>query len=184
MHPRDRCEVNHTCESRCEVTTTARAAASSSVPARATASSSAPARPPARPAAGEKQRARLKRSPDEADLLTLWHKRLGHVNHRKVLDSYNNDLILGVKLNAHNVKKTCEACNLGKQAQNKIKFFAPRDTMLPGEYLHTDIITLNKRTRKGEKYAISSIDDASRYAWAELLDKREDIADISNACVH
>ena len=48
--------------------------------------------------------------------------------------------------------------------------------MLPGEYLHTDIITLNKRTRKGEKYAISFIDDASRYAWAELLDKREDIA--------
>ena len=47
---------------------------------------------------------------------------------------------------------------------------------LASSICNTDIITLNKRTRKGEKYAISFTDDASRFAWAELLDKREDIA--------
>ena len=57
------------------------------------------------------------------DVAELWHKRIGHVNYRKLKDMQRHDIVRGLPHFGHlNFDHVCEACQFGKQ----FKFPFPR----------------------------------------------------------
>jgi hypothetical protein len=111
----------------------------------------------------------------KTDLLTLWHKRLGHYNVRDIVKTYNKHSVRGLTLNRKNIKKSCDTCAIAKMNRKKTKFFEKKKNFAVGEELHSDIITLPVSSRSGYKYQIFFICGNSRYCLEYLMKTRKNI---------
>ena len=106
------------------------------------------------------------------DLLSLWHKRLGHNN---VADIYKlKDHAVGLKLSEHNLTN-CETCQLNKSK----KLPVPKDSGTRAsealEFIHTDILgPIQPEVVDGHQYAIGFVNRFSRYQKLYFLRSRDE----------
>ena len=93
----------------------------------------------------------------------LWHKRIGHVNYKKLKYMQKQEVVKGLPEFPHlDFKHVCEACQFGKQTHLP---FPRREVArrFPLELVHTDVWGPTQNVSLGgSKYFVTFIDDCSR----------------------
>lgn len=96
--------------------------------------------------------------------LELWHRRLGHVNARDLIEAKRHGTINGLKFDAKEF--TCETCLKGKMTRAPFPKKSNRVTELL-DLIHSDVCGPMRVESMGKaKYFIEFIDDHSR--WSEV----------------
>ncbi|GKC16783.1 retrovirus-related pol polyprotein from transposon TNT 1-94 [Tanacetum coccineum] len=104
--------------------------------------------------------------------LSLWHKRLAHINVKNIEKMKSNGLI---RFQNKNFKK-CETCVKSKFIKKPFPA-VKRDTGL-SKLIHSDICELNGiLTRGGKRYFITFCDDSSRFLYVYLLRSKDEAFD-------
>ncbi|KAL5583565.1 hypothetical protein UlMin_016007 [Ulmus minor] len=98
--------------------------------------------------------------------VSLWHKRLGHVSERGLIELKKQGLFGSVKLGGLDF---CEHCVLGKAT--RVKFSKSSNTTKETlGYVHSDLWgPTQKESIGGCRYFITFIDDCSRKVWVYIL---------------
>ena len=111
-----------------------------------------------------------------AATMETWHERLAHVDKRRInmLNINGNALGLDVKgsqFSSHNNKCKCEVCmktNNVHRSVGKFREFADQVSR-PGELITSDVIGPFPPTSEGHRYAISFVDEFTRYSNVYLM---------------
>nr|GEW36853.1 retrotransposon ribonuclease H [Tanacetum cinerariifolium] len=104
--------------------------------------------------------------------LSLWHKRLAHINVKSIEKMKSNGLI---RFQNKNFEK-CETCVKSKFIKKPFPT-VKRDTRLL-ELIHSDICELNEiLTRRGKRYFIAFCDDSSWFLYVYLLRSKDEAFD-------
>ena len=76
---------------------------------------------------------------NEKNDFEMWHKRLGHISAKSLLDVSNNDVVIGMpKFNRNSILPVCEPCCKAKLTRNVMSLTNPTcKNML--ELVHTDV---------------------------------------------
>ena len=110
-------------------------------------------------------------SKTEYDKAVLWHKRLGHVSEKGLIELEKQKLLTGDKLNK---LEFCDQCVLGKS--HRIRFSSGMHvSSRPFEYIHSDLWGPSKvKTLGGGSYFLTMIDDYSRRVWIYILKNKSE----------
>ena len=101
--------------------------------------------------------------------LTLWHRRLGHLNHDSIKKMLRHNLVTGLTLNSlAKPDPICEPCLAGKMHANPFLSSDNRATELL-ELIHSDLHHVGTTSHSGYNYWVTFIDDHSRYKAAVPL---------------
>jgi hypothetical protein len=52
--------------------------------------------------------------------IETWHRHLGHVNYKSIIDMSDNGMVRGMHINLSSVPPKCESCILGKQTKTPV----------------------------------------------------------------
>jgi hypothetical protein len=108
--------------------------------------------------------------------LETWHRRLGHANHRTVLDMAQNGTATGMTVDLLLAPQACDHCVLGKQACTPVpkEREGVRSTVWL-ERVHVDLSGPHAvMSRSGFRYVMNFVDDYSGYCWTRLLKSKSD----------
>ena len=105
--------------------------------------------------------------------LTLWHRRLSHLNIGDVKRLISGEMVTGIMLESQTMPDPiCEPCIAGKQHRHVAKEATYHSSGLL-DLIHTDLHgPLPVATPEGYKYWVTFTDDKSRH-WATLLLKQK-----------
>jgi transposase InsO family protein len=113
----------------------------------------------------------------ELPLPVLWHRRLGHINHRAVAMLIGRHMAADVH---HPLRQSgdiapCEACVYGKLHRTAVPSAAQANRATrPLFRLHLDICgPFSTEAWDGSLYLLQIVDDYSRYTWARTMPNRE-----------
>lgn len=106
--------------------------------------------------------------------LKLWHKRLGHVNTRDLVDMVKKGAAFGIDVGAECSAPACSICMRGKCASLPFNSSTSK-CHKKLEIIHTDLCGPMRVESKGEaKYFMTFIDDYSRWGEVYFLRKKSD----------
>src|SRR6478735_1265596 len=112
----------------------------------------------------------------KSDLLT-WHRRLGHLNPKSVLELEKKNLVKGISIIGEKADLECETCLLSKQTRTPFPKNIANRASRCGELIHSDIWgPAPVETNKGFRYFASFVDDFSRCTTVYLLKRKSDYA--------
>src|SRR6478735_6834741 len=112
----------------------------------------------------------------KSDLLT-WHRRLGHLNPKSVLELEKKNLVKGISNIGEKADLECETCLLSKQTRTPFPKNVANRASRCGELIHSDIWgPAPVETNKGFRYFASFVDDFSRFTTVYLLKRKSDYA--------
>lgn len=101
-----------------------------------------------------------------------WHSRFGH-RHPEALKLLSQGLATGIEIKDCGIRTTCECCIREKLSRKPFPKKLNTETKAPLELLHTDLCgPIQVQTPGGKRYALTVIDDYSRYTHIYLLDKK------------
>jgi len=102
----------------------------------------------------------------------LWHRRLGHLSFSQIIKSSRLKVVRDLPNITLLEIIICKSCQIGKKT--KVQFNAKEgSTSKPLELIHTYLCgPERKKSPRGEKYYILSIDDFSRMRWISLLNTK------------
>jgi hypothetical protein len=105
----------------------------------------------------------------ESSPVHTWHRRLGHVNPRKLHDITINSNIIGIPpLPIRPID--CATCLAGKQRHEDIPCFRTNRATQPLELVYTDVCgPFCTKSLSGARYFLLFIDDYSRRMWIFFL---------------
>ena len=96
--------------------------------------------------------------------INLWHQRLGHLNK----DDVKRTIGCG-----DNLKEVCETCALGKQTSKPVPKETQNKSQKPLELVYSDILgPFEVPSLNGSKYAITFIDEHSKYSVVKFMSKK------------
>ncbi len=109
----------------------------------------------------------------------LWHQRLGHASHSKIHQTVTKERVSGVtirkrKRGSEQQTQFCGVCSEGKSHRQAIPKLNESRATYTGEIVHTDIITMERESILGFKYAILFVDDFSRMKHVVPLKNKSD----------
>nr|GEV86414.1 putative ribonuclease H-like domain-containing protein [Tanacetum cinerariifolium] len=127
------------------------------------------------------------------DESNLWHRRLGHINLKKMNKLVKGNLVRGLPSKVFKNNHTCVACKKGKQHRASCKSKPVSSVSQPLQRLHRDLFgptfvkSLNKKS-----YCLVVTDDYSRFSWVFFLATKDEtstilktfIAGIENQIIH
>lgn len=106
----------------------------------------------------------------------LWHKRMGHVSHSRLLQMKEMHLAEGLP-SLEKKLQDCKACHFGKQ--NRLPF--PQSTWRAQaklQLIHTDLAgPFPEPSLNGSRYYILFIDDFTRMSWIYFLKSKAEVKD-------
>jgi len=109
--------------------------------------------------------------------LTLWHRRLGHLNHDSIKKMLKHNLVTGLTLNSSaKPDPICEPCLAGKMHANPFLSSNNRATELL-ELIHSDLHYVGTSSHSGYNYWVTFIDDHGRFKAAVPLKRKSDAFD-------
>lgn len=112
--------------------------------------------------------------------LSLWHERLAHVAKDTIVQMTKTDVATGIDLSESPEDLTfCQGCAQGKQHAVPIHVGEPHTHAdHPLEIVHSDVVgPITPKSIDGFNYAVTFIDDLTRYAWVTLLKNKAQVAD-------
>ncbi|KAI3825408.1 hypothetical protein L1987_06891 [Smallanthus sonchifolius] len=100
----------------------------------------------------------------------LWHRKLAHINYRKMNYLVKNYLVLGIPKMKLYVPDDCIPCKKGKQRKKSDKSKSKNSIVTPLELLHMDLFgPISIRSNGGKSYCFVVTDDFSRFSWVKFL---------------
>lgn len=96
--------------------------------------------------------------------LTLWHRRLAHINERRVLEMFKNGAVKGLVIKNETSPGRCVPCIVGKHTASPSPPTGKRASY-PFEVIHSDIQFFDATGLGGFKYALCFVDEFSGYMW-------------------
>ena len=98
----------------------------------------------------------------------IWHEIFGHLKY-KYLDLSEKEMVIGLPKIKFS-KGVCQGCILGKHPKHKFERANHERTSAPLELIHSDVVgTFPHISMRQAKYALTFIDDFSRYCWVHFL---------------
>jgi hypothetical protein len=112
----------------------------------------------------------------ESDI-DLYHKRISHVNYRRLQDLHTRQVVLGLPKFSGRKAQICEACQLGKQHQ--LPFPDERNQSHNKlDLIHSDVWGPTQNVSLGgSRYFVSFIDDYTRHTWIYLIERKSEVFD-------
>ncbi|KAI3775882.1 hypothetical protein L1987_45639 [Smallanthus sonchifolius] len=109
----------------------------------------------------------------------LWHRKLAHINYRKMNYIVRNDLVLGIPKMKFSVPDDCIPCKKGKQRKKSHKSKSTNSIVTPLELLHMDLFgPISIRSIGGKSYCLVVIDDYSRFSWVKFLSSKAETTEL------
>jgi hypothetical protein len=110
----------------------------------------------------------------ESDI-DLWHKRIDHVNYRRLQDLQTKQVVLGLPKFSGRKAQICEACQLGKQ--HRLPFPNERNQSRNKlDLIHSDVVGPTQNVSLGgSRYFVSFIDDFMRHTWIYLIERKNEV---------
>jgi hypothetical protein len=103
--------------------------------------------------------------------IETWHRRLGHVNYKSVVDMSDNGMVRGMHVNLSSAPPKCQSCILGKQTRTPVP--KVREGVRAAGILDVVYIDLtgpeSVQSASGFNYVMNVIDDATSYVHTVLL---------------
>ncbi|KAI3754763.1 hypothetical protein L1987_54553 [Smallanthus sonchifolius] len=110
----------------------------------------------------------------------LWHRKLAHINFRKMNYIVRNDLVLGISKMKFSVPDDCIPCKKGKQRRKSHKSKLMNSIVTPLELLHMDLfVPISIRSIGGKSYCLVVTDDYSRFSWVKFLSYKAETTELS-----
>ena len=115
--------------------------------------------------------------------LQTWHRRLGHVNYKSIIDMAKNGVVTGMPIDLSTLPPLCEHCVLGKQMKMPVlKVRGGERAKKRLEKVFSDITgPEDVGSLSGEKYILNFIDDFSGMSWIYPLKQKSNAADVLKA---
>lgn len=116
----------------------------------------------------------------DKDQFQLWHRRLGHLNVKDMVNAQRNKTILGLKFNikATNQNLNCDTCFKGKMSRIPFPKLSEKKTELL-EIIHTDVCGPMRVESNGRaRYMVTFIDDASRWCEIRFIRAKSDVFEV------
>jgi GAG-pre-integrase domain/Integrase core domain len=106
--------------------------------------------------------------------IDLWHKRLGHTNHRSIKEMANKSVIEGIYLNERPDQVSCDPCAKGKQPKESHKeHLVPHGAKLG---IFSDVCgPFQTKTLGGAQYMVTFTDGASRHTTTKLMKQKSEV---------
>ena len=109
-------------------------------------------------------------------MLTMWHKRIGHVNLQKRKNMQVNNVVYVLPMfHEYNLHFACDVCQFGKQTRLPFK----RDRYMSSqlvELAHINVWGLMRDASIcGNKYYVNFIDDYSRKVWVYFMKNKSNV---------
>ncbi|KAI3773999.1 hypothetical protein L1987_48541 [Smallanthus sonchifolius] len=109
----------------------------------------------------------------------LWHRKLAHINYRKMNYIVRNDLVLGIPKMKFSVPNDCIPCKKGKQRKKSHKSKSTNSIVTPLELLHMDLFgPISIRSIGGKSYFLVVTDDYSRFSWVKFLSSKAETTEL------
>ena len=104
----------------------------------------------------------------------VWHKRLGHLNHKVLATLSEKEMVEGLpKIASDGI--VCEICMKGKQIRSNILKQSEWKASRVLELVHSDICgPISPISESGKRYIINFIDDHSRKCWTYFLAEKSE----------
>src|SRR5882762_1424188 len=103
--------------------------------------------------------------------IETWHRRLGHVNYKSIIDMLDNGMVKGMHVNLSSAPPKCQSCILGKQTKTPVP--KKREGARAEGVLDVVYIDLtgpqSVQSASGFNYVMNIIDDATSYVYTYLL---------------
>lgn len=104
--------------------------------------------------------------------LKLWHDRLGHVNEKTLM----KHPVLNLKSDEN--FEQCSVCIEGKMCKKSVKKFCERKAEKVLDVVHSDVVgKLSPKSKGGSEFAVTMIDEYSRYVTAYPLKHKSEVAE-------
>lgn len=105
-----------------------------------------------------------------SNCIHFWHRRFAHRDPKAIRQLMNKNLTKGMTIEDCTIKQVCESCVKGKQCRKPFPLKSETSSTGPLELMHTDICgPMSTATPGGRRYAMTLIDDYSKYTYCYLL---------------
>ncbi|KAI3810709.1 hypothetical protein L1987_20331 [Smallanthus sonchifolius] len=109
----------------------------------------------------------------------LRHRKLAHINYRKMNYIVRNDLVLGLPKMKFSVTDDCIPCKKGKQRKKSHKSKSTNSIVTPLELQHMDLFgPISIRSIGGKSYCLVVTDDYSRFSWVKFLSSKAETTEL------
>lgn len=110
--------------------------------------------------------------------LNTWHMRLGHLNHRDLIDMVKKEMVTGIELSDPVEMPICEVCIRGKQTSTPFQSRKENCSELL-ELVHSDLCgPMRVKSHGGRRYMVTFTDDHSRWGEVFFLKEKRNVLDI------
>lgn len=101
-----------------------------------------------------------------------WHRKFGYRN-QGAIQQLSQGLATEITIEDCGIRDTCECCIKGKMSRLPFPQVSESRSKAPLDLLHTDVCKpMQVKTPGGKRYALTVIDDYSRFTHIYLLDKK------------
>lgn len=107
--------------------------------------------------------------------IALWHKRMGHLHVKAIEEKIRKNEVF-INATDEYTSDTCESCIEGKMKSFPFPKLSESRTNRPLELIHSDVLgDIKPPSEDGAKYAVTFIDDYSRYGETYLLKRKSEV---------
>ncbi|KAK2578606.1 hypothetical protein KPH14_001023 [Odynerus spinipes] len=113
----------------------------------------------------------MTKTDDELKLAVIenWHRRMGHLNFRDLLESSRRGIVRGIKVDEYKKNIHCEVCVRGKMTRAPFPRISDRSTDIL-DIIHSDVRGPMRTESNGKaRYFITFVDDYSRWCEVRLM---------------
>ena len=104
------------------------------------------------------------------------HHKFGHASQQKLLQIIDKKCVDGITLTGPRKLKTCVSCALGKQRRHSMITDKDKPATGPLDLVHMDLMgPMSCKSDRGFIYAMTILDDYSRYCWTFLLRSKTEV---------
>ena len=105
----------------------------------------------------------------------MWHRRMEHIDLRKMNQLVKNGLVEGVNVKHFHLNDKCVSCKKGKQHKYSHKPKKINSVEFPLERLHMDLFEpVKRKIINGELYCLVVTDDYSRFSWVMCMQHKSE----------
>ncbi|KAI3733240.1 hypothetical protein L1987_64460 [Smallanthus sonchifolius] len=110
---------------------------------------------------------------------TLWHRKMAHINFRKMNYFVKNGLISGVQVMRFHVNEDCIPYKKGKQHRKSHPSKLTNSIVTPLELLHMDLFgPISVKSEGGKSNFLVVTDDYSWFSWVKFLASKDETSEI------
>ena len=110
--------------------------------------------------------------------INIWHEIFGHINYSYISYLSEKYMVIGLPKIKFS-KGVCQGCILVKHPEHKFERASNERTSAPLELFHSDISgPFPHMSMSQSKYALTFIDDFSRYCWVYFLNNKSEVFDL------